>query len=180
LLISIWVYAYSRGIGSAREISRLCEIDPAFQWLTGMNLINHHTLSDFRVDPRPDRSRESAAHHRPRDSAAGDAEATSLHKKANRSNLFIKIPGTKEGNPAIEEAIAAGVAINVTLLFSREQYLASADAYMLGLERRIAAGLSPTFDPSLRVPEPLGWRNNGQSPRPPARQAQHCHRTADV
>lgn len=52
LLISIWVYAYSRGIGSAREISRLCEIDPAFQWLTGMDLINHHTLSDFRVDHR--------------------------------------------------------------------------------------------------------------------------------
>jgi transaldolase len=71
------------------------------------------------------------------------AAATTLHKKANRPNLFIKIPGTKEGNPAIEEAIAAGVAINVTLLFSREQYLASADAYMRGLERRIAAGLSP-------------------------------------
>ena len=52
LLISIWVYAYSRGIGSAREISRLCEIDPAFQWLAGMDLINHHTISDFRVDHR--------------------------------------------------------------------------------------------------------------------------------
>lgn len=52
LLISIWIYAYSRGIGSAREISRLCEIDPAFQWLTGMDLINHHTLSNFRVDHR--------------------------------------------------------------------------------------------------------------------------------
>jgi transaldolase len=71
------------------------------------------------------------------------AAATTLHKKANRPNLFIKIPGTKEGNPAIEEAIAAGVAINVTLLFSREHYLASADAYMRGIERRIAAGLSP-------------------------------------
>ena len=71
------------------------------------------------------------------------AAATSLHKKANRPNLFIKIPGTKEGNPAIEEAIAGGVAINVTLLFSREHYLASADAYMRGLERRIASGLSP-------------------------------------
>ena len=52
LLISIWIYAYSRGIGSARESSRLCEIDPAFQWLTGMDLINHHTRSDFRVDHR--------------------------------------------------------------------------------------------------------------------------------
>ena len=71
------------------------------------------------------------------------AAATTLHRKANRPNLFIKIPGTREGNAAIEEAIAAGVAINVTLLFSREHYLASADAYMRGLERRVAAGLSP-------------------------------------
>jgi len=52
LLISLWIYANSRGVGSAREISRLCAIDPAFQWLTGMESINHHTLSDFRVDHR--------------------------------------------------------------------------------------------------------------------------------
>ncbi len=52
LLISVWIYAYSRGIASAREIARLCGIDPAFQWLTGMDAINHHTLSDFRVDHR--------------------------------------------------------------------------------------------------------------------------------
>ena len=52
LLISIWIFAYSRGVGSAREISRLCDIDPAFQWLTGLESINHHTLSDFRVDHR--------------------------------------------------------------------------------------------------------------------------------
>src|SRR6202044_1275225 len=77
------------------------------------------------------------------DTKGSVAAATKLHKKANRPNLFIKIPGTKEGNPAIEEAIAAGVAVNVTLLFSREHYLASADAYMRGLERRIAKGLSP-------------------------------------
>ncbi len=77
------------------------------------------------------------------DTKGSVAAATKLHKKANRPNLFIKIPGTKEGNPAIEEGIAAGVAINVTLLFSREHYLASADAYMRGLERRVAAGLSP-------------------------------------
>jgi len=69
--------------------------------------------------------------------------AATLHKKANRSNLFIKIPGTKEGNVAIEKATAAGVAINVTLLFSREHYLESASAYMRGLERRIDAGFSP-------------------------------------
>jgi len=71
------------------------------------------------------------------------AAAASLHKKANRPNLFIKIPGTKEGNLAIEKSTAAGIAINVTLLFSREHYLESADAYMKGLERRIDAGLSP-------------------------------------
>jgi transaldolase len=71
------------------------------------------------------------------------AEAKALHRKANRPNLFIKIPGTQEGVPAIEEATFSGVPINVTLLFSRAQYLAAAEAYMRGLERRIAAGLSP-------------------------------------
>ena len=77
------------------------------------------------------------------DTKGSVAAANRLHKKANRPNLFIKIPGTKEGNPAIQDAIASGVAINVTLLFSREHYLASADAYMRGLEQRVAAGLSP-------------------------------------
>jgi transaldolase len=71
------------------------------------------------------------------------AEAKDLHRRAARPNLFIKIPGTKEGLSAIEEAIFAGVPINVTLLFSREQYLAAADAYMRGVERRITAGLNP-------------------------------------
>ena len=69
--------------------------------------------------------------------------AKDLFARAKRPNLFIKIPGTKEGLPAIEEAIFAGVPINVTLLFSREQYLAAADAFMRGIERRIAAGLRP-------------------------------------
>ena len=71
------------------------------------------------------------------------AEAKDLHRRAARPNLFIKIPGTKEGLPAIEEAIFAGVPVNVTLLFSREHYLAAADAYLRGIERRIAAGLNP-------------------------------------
>ncbi len=71
------------------------------------------------------------------------AAAQELHGRAGRPNLFIKIPGTNEGLPAIEEAIFAGVPINVTLLFSREQYLAAADAYLRGIERRIASGLSP-------------------------------------
>jgi transaldolase len=70
-------------------------------------------------------------------------EAKTLHAKAGRPNLFIKIPGTKEGAAAIEEAIFAGVSVNVTLLFSREHYLGAAEAYMRGLERRVAAGLSP-------------------------------------
>jgi transaldolase len=71
------------------------------------------------------------------------AAAKTLHARAGRPNLLIKIPGTKEGLPAIEEAIFAGVPINVTLLFSREQYLAAAAAFIRGIERRVAAGLSP-------------------------------------
>ena len=71
------------------------------------------------------------------------AAAKSLHAEAARPNLFIKIPGTKEGLSAIDETTFSGVSVNITLLFSREHYLASVDAYMRGLERRIAAGLSP-------------------------------------
>jgi transaldolase len=71
------------------------------------------------------------------------AAAKRLHSQAGRSNLFIKIPGTPEGLPAIEESIFAGVPVNVTLLFSREQYVAAAEAYLRGIERRIAAGLNP-------------------------------------
>jgi transaldolase len=71
------------------------------------------------------------------------AAAKELHARAGRPNLFIKIPGTREGLPAIEEAIFAGVPVNVTLLFSREHYLAAADAFLRGIERRIAAGLKP-------------------------------------
>lgn len=69
------------------------------------------------------------------------AAATDLHARAGLSNLFIKIPGTEEGLPAIEDAIFAGIPINITLLFSREQYLAAAEAYLRGVERRIDAGL---------------------------------------
>ena len=71
------------------------------------------------------------------------AAAKDLHSRAGRPNLFIKIPGTKEGLPAIEEAIFAGVPVNVTLLFSSAQYVAAAEAYLRGIERRIAAGLNP-------------------------------------
>src|SRR4029450_8862637 len=77
------------------------------------------------------------------DTASTLAAAKGLHARAGRPNLLIKIPGTKEGLPAIEEAIFAGIPINVTLLFSSEQYLAAADAFMRGIERRIAAGVRP-------------------------------------
>jgi len=75
------------------------------------------------------------------DTASTLAAAKDLHTRAARPNLFIKIPGTQQGLPAIEEAIFAGVSVNVTLLFSREHYLAAAGAYHRGIERRIAAGL---------------------------------------
>jgi transaldolase len=71
------------------------------------------------------------------------AAAKSLHARAGRPNLLIKIPGTKEGLPAIEESIFAGVPVNVTLLFSREHYIAAAEAFLRGIERRIEAGLQP-------------------------------------
>jgi transaldolase len=82
---------------------------------------------------------------------ANDTESTiaaagQLHARAQRANLFIKIPGTPEGVPAIEASILAGVPINVTLLFSAAQYLAAAEAYMRGIERRLAAGLDPRID----------------------------------
>jgi len=77
------------------------------------------------------------------DTASTLAAAKDLHTRAGRPNLLIKIPGTKEGLPAIEEAIFAGVPINVTLLFSREDYVAAAEAYLRGIERRIVAGLNP-------------------------------------
>ncbi|HEY7241179.1 MAG TPA: transaldolase, partial [Burkholderiales bacterium] len=77
------------------------------------------------------------------DTAGSVKAAAQLYRRAKRPNLFIKIPGTPEGVPAIEESIFAGVPINVTLLFSREQYLAAAEAYLRGIERRIAAGLDP-------------------------------------
>jgi transaldolase len=96
------------------------------------------------------------------------AAAKDLHERAGQPNLFIKIPGTAEGLPAIEEAIFAGVPINVTLLFSREQYLSAADALLRGVERRLDAGLDPNvasvaslfvsrWDAAVmgKVPEPL-------------------------
>ena len=77
------------------------------------------------------------------DTASTVREAKDLHARAGRPNLLIKIPGTKEGLPAIEEAIFAGIPVNVTLLFSREQYLAAADAFLRGIERRIDSGRDP-------------------------------------
>jgi transaldolase len=76
------------------------------------------------------------------DTKATVAQAKALHAKAGKPNVFIKIPGTSEGLPAIEDSIFAGVPVNVTLLFSTDQYKAAADSYMRGLERRVEAGLS--------------------------------------
>src|SRR5499426_746656 len=102
------------------------------------------------------------------DTASTLAAAKALFARAGRANLFIKIPGTPEGLPAIEEAIFAGIPVNVTLLFSPDQYLAAADAFLRGIERRIEAGLPPEvgsvasvfisrWDGAVkdRVPEPL-------------------------
>ncbi len=77
------------------------------------------------------------------DTAGTITAAKELHARAKRPNLFIKIPGTAQGLPAIEEAIFAGVPVNVTLLFSREHYVAAAEAYLRGIERRVEAGLNP-------------------------------------
>jgi transaldolase len=106
---------------------------------------------------------------------AGDTSATitaaaELHARAARPNLFIKIPGTPAGIPAIEESVFAGVPVNVTLLFSREHYIAAAEAYMRGIERRIAAGLDPgiasvasvfisRWDVAVKDKVPAGLRN---------------------
>jgi transaldolase len=78
-----------------------------------------------------------------RDAKGTAAEAAKLHASGDRENLYIKIPGTPEGNDAIEESIYAGVPINVTLLFDAGQYVAQAEAYMRGIERRIAEGKDP-------------------------------------
>jgi transaldolase len=80
------------------------------------------------------------------DTASTLSAAKELFARAQRPNLFIKIPGTEQGLPAIEEAIFSGIPINVTLLFSREQYLAAAEAFLRGIERRIKAGLNPRVD----------------------------------
>jgi transaldolase len=77
------------------------------------------------------------------DTASTIAAAKDLHARAKRPNVFIKIPGTKEGIPAIEEAIFSGIPVNVTLLFSHDQYLAAAEAFLRGVERRIDSGLNP-------------------------------------
>jgi transaldolase len=79
------------------------------------------------------------------DTAGTVAAAVAIHQQADCANLFVKIPGTPEGIPAIEEAIFAGVPVNVTLLFSCEQYLAAAEAWARGVERRLAAGLDPNI-----------------------------------
>ncbi len=105
-----------------------------------------------------------------RDTAATLAQVKELHARGDRPNLFIKIPGTPEGLPAIEEAIFAGIPVNVTLLFDAKQYLAAADAYLRGIERRVEAGLNPhvesvasifisRWDVAVKDSAPEGYRN---------------------
>jgi acetate kinase len=110
------------------------------------------------------------------DTVSTIAAAKELSARAGRPNLFIKIPGTKEGAPAIEEAIFAGVPVNVTLLFSREHYVAAAEAYLRGIERRIAAGLNPSGRlRGLDIHQPLGRRRGGQGSGGVAEPARHRH-----
>ena len=108
------------------------------------------------------------------DTSATLAAAKALHARAERPNLFIKIPGTKEGLSAIEESIFAGVPINVTLLFSHAQYVAAAEAYLRGIERRMTAGLnSGRRVRGFNIRQPLGRGSGGQSTRGAAQPAWH-------
>jgi transaldolase len=104
------------------------------------------------------------------DTASTIAAARDLYERAKRPNVFIKIPGTMEGLPAIEEAIFAGIPVNVTLLFSHDQYLASAEAFLRGVERRIDSGLNPDvgsvasvfisrWDTAVAAKVPAGMQN---------------------
>ena len=112
---------------------------------------------------------------------ARSPQPRSFMRAPERPNLFIKIPGTTEGLPAIEEAIFAGVPVNVTLLFSREQYVAAAEAYLRGIERRIAAGLKPDVGSvASRLHQPLGRRGSGQGPGRTEQPARHRHRQAHL
>ena len=129
----------------------------------------------FQPDPRHDQRRRrlglarGLAASSPTTPRARSPRRSSCTRAPQRPNLFIKIPGTPEGLPAIEEAIAAGVPVNVTLLFSREQYLAAAEAYLRGLERRLDAGPEPGRRLGrLTVHQPLG-----QGRCRPARRALH-------
>ena len=100
------------------------------------------------------------------DTAKSLAAAKELHARAGRPNLLIKIPGTKEGLPAIEEAIFSGIPINVTLLFSSDHYLAAAEAFLRGVERRMEAGLRPECRlGGVCFYQPLGRRSQRKGPR---------------
>ena len=115
------------------------------------------------------------------DTARSVRAAADLHARAGRENLFIKIPGTAQGLPAIEEATFAGVPVNVTLLFSPEQYQASADAYMRGIERRIEAGLDPKcFLGHVGLYLPVGRGGYRSCARAAARPARAGGRSEDV
>ena len=115
------------------------------------------------------------------DTARTVRAAADLHARAERDNLFIKIPGNEQGLPAVEEMIFAGVPVNITLLFSAEQYLAAAEAFMRGIERRVEAGLSPDVAVG-RVGVHVSLGRGGARPgtRRPARAARAGDRAEDL
>ena len=116
------------------------------------------------------------------DDTAGSVKAAQqIYQQADRANLFVKIPGTPAGLPAIEESIFAGVPINVTLLFSRGQYLPAAEAYMRGIERRVAAGRDASVGSrGFGVRQSLGPRGQRQGAGTVAQQARYRRRCANL
>ena len=146
---SLWLDNITRGLLTSGTLRRYIQ-EFSVTGLTSNPTIFDHALKNsndyddaIRQKLKEGRSGEPLSPLLAHDTGGTLAAAKALHAKAARPNLFIKIPGTKEGLPAIEEAIFAGVPINVTLLFSREQYVAAAEAYLRGIERRIVAGLNP-------------------------------------
>jgi hypothetical protein len=114
------------------------------------------------------------------DTAGSIAAAAKIHAQADRPNLFVKIPGTAAGVPAIEESIFAGVPINVTLLFSVAQYVAAAEAYLRGIERRLAAGLDPQVASVASLFVSVGCGSEGQGGARAEKPPRHRDRRSDL
>ena len=139
---------------SSSSISRSTDL-PRPPTCSGRSTTTPHSTAGSRS-----RCRRSLAH----DTGAPSTQAGALHSRSPRPNLFIKIPGTPEGVPAIEEAIFAGMPINVTLLFSSGTVRRGGRAYQRGIERRLAAGLARRRLGGLVVRQPLGQGGAGEGP----------------